>query len=90
MRADCWPREEQANFTTGDKSDNAFIENEEKLFMAHNTPTEDNQKHIWFVDNGCSNLMTGSKYCFSKLEEIDIQKVQLRNGSTLLVKEKRL
>ena len=43
-------------------------EEEEKLFMAF-MDTNPKKGDLWFVDNGCSNHMTGTKSLFKKLDE---------------------
>lgn len=56
--------------------------------MTQNSEDDTHRSHIWFVDSGCSNHMTGFKTLFSDLDELDKQKVRLGNGNTLHVEGK--
>lgn len=86
MKADCWSKDEQSNFTKEEGDEGEHIDGEEKLFMAQNEKNEEtHQSHVWFIDSGCSNHMTGCKSLFSFLDESDKQKVRLGNGCMLYV-----
>ncbi|KAJ8616030.1 hypothetical protein MRB53_035402 [Persea americana] len=86
MKADCWSKDEQSNFTKEEGDEGEHIDGEEKLFMAQNEKNEEtHQSHVWFIDSGYSNHMTGCKSLFSFLDESDKQKVRLGNGCMLYV-----
>ncbi|KAJ8644821.1 hypothetical protein MRB53_006569 [Persea americana] len=86
MKADCWSKDEQSNFTKEEGDEGEHIDGEEKLFMAQNEKNEEtHQSHVWFIDSGCLNHMTGCKSLFSFLDESDKQKVRLGNGCMLYV-----
>ena len=38
------------------------------LFMAHSA-VDDASEEVWFIDNGCSNHMSGTKSLFRDLDE---------------------
>ncbi|KAJ8628315.1 hypothetical protein MRB53_021622 [Persea americana] len=77
-RGRCWSKDEQSNFTKEEGDEGEHIDGEEKLFMAQNEKNEEtHQSHVWFIDSGCSNHMTGCKSLFSFLDESDKQKVRL-------------
>ena len=70
VKADCWYKEKQVNFAK--KNDE-----ESKLFMAH-YDTNEVTSDVWFVDNGCSNHMSGMKGIFKELDET--QKISINLG----------
>ena len=61
VKADCWYRDQQVNYA-------AANEEESRLFMAY-CDTNEVTSDMWFVDNGCSNHMSGIKGIFKELDE---------------------
>lgn len=63
--AQCWSKQrdesKEANFATK-------VVKESHLFMVHSSTSRDSTE-IWFLDNGCSNHMSGTKSLFKELDE---------------------
>lgn len=58
---------------------------EEEMTLMSNTGHHGNTNHLWFVDSGCSNHMTGSKGSFSSLDECFKMEVRLGDKKKLKV-----
>ena len=79
VKANCWSKEKQAGYAE-------WEEEELKLFMEHH---EDSSipKHIWFLDSGCSNHMTGRSW-FKEIDESYKLKVRLGDDKQIQVEGK--
>ena len=60
--------------------------NEEKVYPNQLKEREDN--NMWYLDNGASNHMTGSKYLFAELDEKVTGQVRFGDGSKVPIKGK--
>ncbi|XP_076888822.1 uncharacterized protein LOC143539371 [Bidens hawaiensis] len=70
-KKDCWYNDDPAATVATENKSNQ--EDAEKLFMAlTNAESSSNDVHLWFLDSGASNHMTGAKECFTKLESFKI------------------
>ncbi|KAJ0802818.1 putative RNA-directed DNA polymerase [Helianthus annuus] len=92
LSRDCW-NEPQASPAIGDYTD----EEEGQLFMAVEddkdvvlvtTKDDANPSHIWFLDSGCSNHMTGQLSLFKKLDRTKTVAVRMGNGKRIMVEGK--
>lgn len=71
----CRLKEKHSNFVEdkgNDETENLFI----ACYSAHECP-----KHVWFVDSGCSNHMTGNLDAFISLDKSDTSKVKMGDGN---------
>ena len=74
----CWYKPEEAKFAEAN-------DEEEFLFMTSSNLV-DSAKEVWYVDNGCSNHMTGDRSKFKSLDES--VKSQVRLGDNKLSYER--
>lgn len=92
MKKECWynTEEPQANVAENEESNEVSEEENAKLLMTfhelpkeclslmtHTNETVSRNLHLWFIDSGCSNHMTGSKNSFTYLDERFKLSVQL-------------
>ncbi|KAA8536856.1 hypothetical protein F0562_029334 [Nyssa sinensis] len=81
IKVDCWYKEQQVNYAAENGKESS------KLFMTYFDPNN-KSSDVWFVDNGCSNHMTGMKSLFKELDETHKLKVQLRSAKEMQVEGK--
>ncbi|XP_076923351.1 uncharacterized protein LOC143585448 [Bidens hawaiensis] len=79
LKKDCWYNEE-AQVNVAENDDQKM----ECALMALNDEAN-NKSHIWFIDSGCSNHMTGLKAIFTDLDETFKMGVQLGDKKRLNV-----
>lgn len=60
-------------------------EKEELLLMVFVEENGSQRDHVWFLDSGCSNHMTGDRTWFQDLEEKPMHTVRLGNNSRMRV-----
>lgn len=70
----------------GKKITNMVLLNEEKVYP--NRLKENEDTNIWYLDNGASNHMTGSKELFAELDENVTGQVRFGDGSKVQIKGK--
>ncbi|TYJ99454.1 copia protein [Cucumis melo var. makuwa] len=87
VKADCWNKNQRANFTTENEVSENNGKGENKIFMT-NIPSDQKTMEVWFIDSSCSNHMTGLKRVFKELNEGEKLKVELENGKELQVEGK--
>ncbi|KAL4035058.1 hypothetical protein IC575_003732 [Cucumis melo] len=87
VKADCWYKNQRANFAAENEASENNGNCENKLFMT-NIPSDQKTAEVWFIDSSCSNHMTGLKPVFKELNEGEKLKVKLRNGKELQVEGK--
>ncbi|XP_076886633.1 uncharacterized protein LOC143536554 [Bidens hawaiensis] len=94
VKSDCWYNNEP---TANVAKENEEGEDEEKLFMAitedhyslmTNATDTGNTTHLWFLDSGASNHMTGCKKGFTHLDESFKMVVKLGDKKELIVQGK--
>ena len=71
------------------ESSNFIKEKEVETLLMVVEDAKDNEAKIWFVDTGCSNHMSGSKFSFSYLNEDFHSTVSFGDCSTIKVMGKR-
>lgn len=57
------------------------------MFYACHTAIE-HKNHIWFIDSGCSNHMTGDENIFVELDSATKTQVKMGNGALVQAKGK--
>ncbi|TYK21566.1 Retrovirus-related Pol polyprotein from transposon TNT 1-94 [Cucumis melo var. makuwa] len=87
VKADCWYKNQRANFAAENEASENNGKGENKLFMT-NIPSDQKIAKVWFIDSGCSNQMTSLKPVFKELNEGEKLKVELGNGKELQVEGK--
>ena len=80
MKVDCWFKDRKVNYAEE-------VNGESKLFMAHSN-TLDIHGGVWFVDNRCSNHMTGKMSLFKELDESQKKRVTLGDDKEIQVEGK--
>lgn len=77
---DCWAKQkdekQQVNLAEN-------VDDDSKLFVVQ-SPTQDVNDGLWFVDSGCSNHMSGMKTLFKELDEC--KKSEVRIGDNKLMR----
>jgi hypothetical protein len=66
------------------KREETESEKKENVFIICNVEEESN-KDAWYLDNGCSNHMSGNKEMFSSIDEYVKSEVRMGNNIKLLV-----
>ncbi|KAL0558913.1 hypothetical protein IC582_003500 [Cucumis melo] len=89
VKADCWYKNQRANFTEQNEASENNGKGENKLFMI-NIPSDQKTTEVWFIDSGHLNHMTGLKPVFKELNEGEKLKVELGNSKELQVEGKRM
>ncbi|KAL0461981.1 UNVERIFIED_CONTAM: hypothetical protein Slati_0085700 [Sesamum latifolium] len=79
---DCWYQEDH------EKKDANFTEKEEEDQVFYSCLNFQQVEHIWYVDSGCSNHMSGNKEMFVDLDESYSSEVKLGNGKSLKISGK--
>ncbi|KAK1431533.1 hypothetical protein QVD17_07993 [Tagetes erecta] len=100
LKKDCWYNDEgQVNVAANEDDDVVDEPDDQRLLLAATTPHElliDEQltlmnyktNHLWFVDSGCSNHMTGARDSFVSLDETFKLEVRLGDKKKLAVEGK--
>ncbi|XP_052626721.1 uncharacterized protein LOC128133367 [Lactuca sativa] len=70
----------------GEETSSMVLLNEEKVYSGHLRESED--ENMWYLDNGASNHMTGSKSLFAELNENVTGQVRFGDGSKVQIKGK--
>ncbi|KAA0045239.1 putative gag-pol polyprotein, identical [Cucumis melo var. makuwa] len=86
-KADCWSKNQRANFAAENEASENNGKGENKHFMT-NIPSNQKTAEVWFIDSDCSNHMTGLKPVFKEFNEGEKLKVELENGKELQVEGK--
>lgn len=88
MNANSWSKDSQMIFIKEEADDEVIEEPDDKLFMTHTSSGEVWHGHLWFINSGCSNHITGLKSIFSDFDEMQKQTVQLGDGKDLQVERR--
>uniref|UniRef100_A0A251VAV7 Putative zinc finger, CCHC-type n=1 Tax=Helianthus annuus TaxID=4232 RepID=A0A251VAV7_HELAN len=82
--------EEQTLLLTvyGEKVQNMVLLNEDKVFPACIDDKAERNPNTWYLDNGASNHMTGSKDLFAELDEKVTGQVRFGDGSRVEIRGK--
>ncbi|KAJ4789254.1 polyprotein [Rhynchospora pubera] len=83
VQADCYKKKRE-------EGQASFVEeknNQPRLFIAK-IDEESEVSHIWFLDSGCSNHMTGFKHLFEELDETYKKTVKLGDNKDIHVEGK--
>ncbi|KAD5803068.1 hypothetical protein E3N88_14428 [Mikania micrantha] len=102
LKKDCWYNEEN-QVNVAENEENQENEEDQHLLMALIPPSDESSEqmtlmskapqgtssqHLWFIDTGCSNHMTGSRASFDDLDESFTLEVRLGNRKKLKVQGK--
>lgn len=76
----CRNKQNQASYAEENEEDN-------KLFMAY-CDVNDDESHVWFVDSGCSNHMSGTRSMSKEIDESQRKNIRLGDNKQIQVEGK--
>jgi gag-polypeptide of LTR copia-type len=78
----------QTNYTDEQRDDESEKRNDGSTFYARQSTVE-KKDDVWYVDNGCSNHMTGDESIFCKLDTTATTQITMDNGAVVILQQQQ-